>query len=50
MKDPRYTQLATVLVQHSMGVQKGEKVLIEAFEIPADFTVELIRADRKSVV
>lgn len=44
MKDPRYTQLATVLVQHSMGVQKGEKVLIEAFEIPADFTVELIRA------
>lgn len=44
MKDPRYAQLASLLVRHSMGVQNGEKVLIEAFEIPADFTVEMIRA------
>ena len=32
-----------MLVQHSCKVQKGEKVLVEAFDIPADFVVELIR-------
>lgn len=42
MKDPRYSQLAKVLVHHSCKVQPGEKVLIEAFDIPADFTAELI--------
>src|SRR4051812_37952268 len=44
MKDPRYTQLAKVLVQHSMQVAKGDKVFVEAFDIPNDFTVEFIRA------
>lgn len=43
MKDPRYTKLAEVLVKHSTRVQPGEKVLIEAYDIPADFTAELIR-------
>lgn len=43
MKDPRYTDLAKVLVSHSCKVQPGEKVLIEAFDIPADFTVELVK-------
>jgi aminopeptidase len=43
MKDPRFTKLAQVLVSHSCRVQKGEKVLVEAFDIPADFTVELIK-------
>ncbi|HWB53005.1 MAG TPA: aminopeptidase [Tepidisphaeraceae bacterium] len=43
MKDPRYTDLAKVLVHHSCQVQAGEKVLIEAFDIPPDFTAELIR-------
>jgi aminopeptidase len=43
MRDPRYTKLANVLVRHSMQVQKVEKVLIEAFDIPPDFTAELIR-------
>jgi len=44
LKDPRYTQLARLLVQHSTRVIAGDKVLIEAFDIPTDFTVELIRA------
>jgi aminopeptidase len=44
MKDPRYNDLAKVLVSHSCKVRSGEKVLIEAFDIPPDFTVELIRA------
>ena len=44
VKDSRYSQLAKVLVSHSCRVMPGEKVLIEAFDIPTDFTVELIRA------
>gem|GEM_PF-83002 len=43
MKDPRHTKLAKLLVHHSCKVQKAEKVLIEAFDIPADFVIELIR-------
>src|SRR5438874_321777 len=43
MKDPRYTQLARLLVEHSIEVAPGDKVLIEAFDIPVDFTTELIR-------
>jgi len=43
VKDPRYTKLADVLVRHSTQVKPGDKVLIEAFDIPADFTAELIR-------
>ena len=43
MKDPRYTKLANVLVKHSCQVRRGEKVLIEAYDIPPDFTTELIR-------
>jgi aminopeptidase len=33
-----------LLVRHSAGVKAGEKVLVEAFDIPAEFTTELIRA------
>jgi len=44
MKDPRYAQLAKTLVHHSMRVQPGEKCLIEAFDVPADFVVELVNA------
>jgi aminopeptidase len=43
MLDPRYTKLANVLVHHSIALKPGEKVLIEAFDIPVDFTAELIR-------
>jgi aminopeptidase len=42
MKDPRFTQLARTLVHHSMKVARGDKVLVEAFDIPIDFTAELI--------
>lgn len=43
MKDPRYTRLAELLVRHSLKLASGDKVLVEAFDIPTDFTVELIR-------
>ena len=38
------TRLAELLVHHSMRVQPGEKVLVEAFDIPSDMTVALVRA------
>src|SRR4051794_28809397 len=44
MRDPRYKKLADLLVTHSCRVEPGDKVLIEAFDIPADFTVELIKS------
>jgi aminopeptidase len=42
MKDPRHKKLADLLVRHSMQVKSGDKVLVEAFDIPADFTVALV--------
>ncbi|MGH7179068.1 MAG: aminopeptidase [Tepidisphaeraceae bacterium] len=48
MKDPRFTDLAEVLVHHSMRVKPDDKVLVEAFDIPADFTVELVRVIAQS--
>jgi aminopeptidase len=42
MKDPRFSALARLLVHHSMRVERGDKVLVEAFDIPTDFTAGLI--------
>jgi aminopeptidase len=44
MKDPRFTDLAKLLVHHSMKLAPGDKVLIEAFDIPPEMTVQLVRA------
>lgn len=46
MQDPRHDQLASLLVSHSTKLKKGEKVLIDAFEIPDEMTIALIRAAR----
>lgn len=46
MSDPRYAKLANLLVRFSTKLKKGEKVLIDAFDIPETMTVELIRAVR----
>lgn len=43
MKDPRFSKLANVLVHHSMKVQRGDRVLVEAFDIPVDFVTEMVR-------
>ncbi len=43
MTDPRFQALADVLVHHSSSVKEGERVLIEAFDVPDDFVVTLIR-------
>jgi len=46
MNDPRYDQLARLLTGYSTRVQTGDKVLLEAFDIPPEMTVALIRAVR----
>ncbi len=43
MVDPRVTKLADVLVNYSCAVQSGEKILIEAIDIPHEFTMECVR-------
>lgn len=46
MNDPRYGKLARLLVEYSCALKKGDHVLIDAIDIPDDFTVVLIRAVR----
>src|SRR5262245_24983033 len=43
MLDPRYTKLANLLINYSCEVKKGDFVLVEAIDIPHDFTKELVR-------
>jgi len=44
MRDPRYTQMAHNLINYSVELQPGEKVLIEVFGPELPLTRELIRA------
>jgi aminopeptidase len=44
--DPRFTQLAEGLIRFSTALKKGERVLIDAFDIPDAMVVALIRATR----
>ena len=46
-KDPRYPKLAQLLVRYSTQLRKGERVLIDAIDIPEEFIIELIRQVRK---
>jgi aminopeptidase len=47
MIDPRYNKLAGILTAYSTRLQKGEKVLIDAFDIPRGMVIALIRAARE---
>jgi aminopeptidase len=42
MKDPRVAKLADVLIGYSTKVQPGEKVLVEAYDIPDDVITVLV--------
>ncbi len=42
--NPRYARLAEVLTGFSTELKKGERVLIDAFDIPDAFTIALVRA------
>ncbi len=48
MADPRYDRLADVMVNYSCALQPGEKILIEAFDVPDPFTRSLIRAAHRA--
>ncbi len=48
MFDPRHEKLATLLVNYSCEIQKGEKVLIECYDTPIEFVDELIKAVYKA--
>ena len=42
MKDPRVAKLADILVGYSTRIQPGEKVLVEAYDIPDDVVTTLV--------
>lgn len=44
--DPRFSQLAQVLTQHSTQLQEGDQVLIDAFDIPPTMVIALQREIR----
>ncbi|HEY9247567.1 MAG TPA: aminopeptidase, partial [Rariglobus sp.] len=44
--DPRYVQLAEGLTGFSCELKKGERVLIDAFDVPEAMVIALIRATR----
>lgn len=46
MHDPRFDKLAALLVQHSTKLRRGERVLIDTFDIPPEMTIALLRAAR----
>lgn len=48
MQDVRFDKLAKLLVEYSTHLKRGETVLIEAFDVPDEMTVALIRAARKA--
>ena len=47
MLDSRYSRLANNLVEYSTALEPGEKALIDAFDVPDEMIVELVRAVRK---
>ena len=48
MHDDRFDKLAKLLVEYSIRLKRDETVLIEAFDIPDEMTIALIRAVRKA--
>jgi aminopeptidase len=42
------TRLANLLINYSVRLQKGEHILIEAFDIPADMVIELVYAAKRA--
>jgi aminopeptidase len=43
MSDPRYTRLAETLIHYSCELKPDDKILIEAIDVPHEFTNELVR-------
>src|SRR5256884_5763188 len=48
MHDARFDELAKLLVEYSTRLKRNENVLIEAFDVPDEMTIALVRAARKA--
>lgn len=48
MHDARFDKLAKLLVEYSITLKRNENVLIEAFDVPDEIVIALIRATRRS--
>src|SRR5437660_12824442 len=48
MHDARFDKLAKLLVEYSTRLKRNENVLIEAFDVPDEMTIALVRAARKT--
>lgn len=48
MTDPRVTKLAQILVGYSCDVQKGENVLVEAYDVPDGVVVAILEQIKSS--
>ncbi|MCP4590404.1 MAG: aminopeptidase [bacterium] len=48
MIDPRMSKLADVLINYSISIKPGEKLLIEAIDVPHEMTCELVRTARQA--
>jgi len=46
--DPRMTKLAKLLTEYSTALNSGDKILIEAIDIPPEMVCELIRVAREA--
>jgi aminopeptidase len=48
MTDSRYGKLASLLVEYSTELKKGDRILLDMIDAPDEFSVELVRAVRKA--
>ena len=48
MTDPRYSKLASLLVNYSTEIKKGDRALLDMIDVPDEFTIQLMRAVRKA--
>jgi len=48
MTDTRYKKLATLLIEYSTKLKKGERVLLDMIDVPDEFTIELMRTARRA--
>src|SRR5213595_1994721 len=47
MHDARFDKLAKLLVEYSTTLKRNENVLIEAFDVPDEMVIALVRAARR---
>src|SRR5437667_8413806 len=48
MTDPRFKKLATLLVEYSTQLKKGDRILLDMIDVPDEFTIELMRTARQA--